>query len=1300
MESKIKKIPNKPTPNNKITFPPAPPTPKRKPDEIKSNEQQQKSPDQPTIPRENVWDSKPVQYHQLKKTYENNQNVDEFLDAIYVMEIKQLLLQDENFLKENPTIWDRFQEGEKEIADRKRIQDQENARIKAIRRELNLIKFKNPRMADGSNLPIKWHKLLEIEGQNFKIKPDPPLTTEKTVLLAVESGAILVDKYPDFTKRILTEDAYFRRAAKWERDIRSDLMIALISIEHFHEMQEHGRAQAFLWNNNKMMENAKIIKELLERVTRITFDPKEQTLRFTFSGKFEANDFHYQLINTAIYQYRLLFPWEITTTNYEIYLHDVPDYMQITEIREMFQKIKTPILDTYRKSLDTEEGVAIVVLVLFPSVSCPRPLNKAFRILLGGVRRRNIWIQHPRFQTCPCRACGSPIHGTGSVECNYGRYPPNSTIFVQDIWEPTWDEVDPALAILEGEEIVSLEPETLSPKNSKNQPENGKNTQKKPSEDIATSERKIPDDTTQNQPGENIALDEGKKPADTSDKENPNLMTDDQIINEQEPPEHMGSFNEGAQPISPILQDSFNPDEAIPAPSNLLSPSYGPRPPSHLQEASKSVTEPKLATPAAHPEVADTLLDMANSTPTAPEPQDLPEVKRALRPATRNNPRNYSEEVISPPDMEDLSLESPLGSEPASSKGDLEELELSPIPEAISNSKFSTPLPSPLGKRDRSLSAGKINKKQAIENPEETLFPREWTLIREHRVPPKTIPPEDWEESTDEGILQVAKVPTEEYPDTNWEEVTSPKEFVETLKKYFSQVPITINDWCKHMQWSRLNVLGNGWCLIFAVMSSAWKVNWKKQLPEPQVIEELNLFKYKMLEKVLREEPVQMIASVFDVDVVLAKKDNTLDQRIKEHRETLRTWRDTSIAQSIQWELWGSTPLLKILSKELNAKILILAQGFQGEGTYGQIVFPDSRNYSITSLPIIDWLAHYYIPEKNFLEPILICFSDNIHYDAIIKGLSVKPKVSSAKKPSSGNKSSTLLDFFSPAAALVPPPKLQATNSSWTPSSRKEALIGGQTAGKLPPEEKEKNRVYLSQLATKVEKTQKLILSEPKWKTYSTQVNLKNWGQKVPKLMRELINRMEEKMLYVKELKKNRNGWGNEVVVNMWEQKIRLTAINHTNPQVKQLCLGILAKLAELPVPVKREDKKSILSDPTLWSELDLLTEGEFPSESEPASLRTNVWLLLAVISEIIPRNILIYIFEDIKIPLPSEVKIQEYFFYNSLMVKLYEQMEEFKYAVDKCLNSNDWLALDELIQEQEEAMMAYTKTQRVVTYE
>ena len=116
--------------------------------------------------------------------------------------------------------------------------------------------------------------------------------------------------------------------------------------------------------------------------------------------------------------------------------------------------------------------------------------------------------------------------------------------------------------------------------------------------------------------------------------------------------------------------------------------------------------------------------------------------------------------------------------------------------------------------------------------------------------------------------------------------------------------------------------------------------------------------------------------------------------------------------------------------------------------------------------------------------------------------------------------------------------------------------------------------------------------------------------------MRELINRIEEKMLYVKELKKNRNGWGNEIVVTMWEQKMRLTVINHPDQEVKKLCLNVLANLAALPVPVKRKDKKAILSDSTLWASLEKLTGGELQSETEPASLRTHVWLLLAVISE------------------------------------------------------------------------------------
>ena len=247
-------------------------------------------------------------------------------------------------------------------------------------------------MRDGSKLPEKWRKLLAIEIQKFKTSPELPLTTEKEVLMAVENGALLVNKYPDFPKRILTESSYYRRAARWELKIRSDLMIALIPIEHFHEFQEHGRAQAFFWTNNKLSENESLIKDLLEKVSRITFDPKEQTVRFTFAGTSEADAYYRKIIKTAIYQYVLVFPWEIEVSNYEIFLHDVPNYILIQSIREMFQKIKFPILDAYRESLNTEEGEAKVIAVVFPEVSCPRSLTKAFRILLGGTRRRNIWI--------------------------------------------------------------------------------------------------------------------------------------------------------------------------------------------------------------------------------------------------------------------------------------------------------------------------------------------------------------------------------------------------------------------------------------------------------------------------------------------------------------------------------------------------------------------------------------------------------------------------------------------------------------------------------------------------------------------------------------------------------------------------------------------------------------------------------------------------------------------------------------------------------------------------------------------
>ena len=73
---------------------------------------------------------------------------------------------------------------------------------------------------------------------------------------------------------------------------------------------------------------------------------------------------------------------------------------------------------------------------------------------------------------------------------------------------------------------------------------------------------------------------------------------------------------------------------------------------------------------------------------------------------------------------------------------------------------------------------------------------------------------------------------------------------------------------------------------------------------------------------------------------------------------------------------------MRILAKSLNRKILILYET-KDKAPYGEIVFPDLGEVRI--LPIYHWLAHYYIPEQHFQEPIMIVFRFGCHFDAIVR---------------------------------------------------------------------------------------------------------------------------------------------------------------------------------------------------------------------------------------------------------------------------------------------------------------------------
>ena len=678
------------------------------------------------------------------------------------------------------------------------------------------------------------------------------------------------------------------------------------------------------------------------------------------------------------------------------------------------------------------------------------------------------------------------------------------------------------------------------------------------------------------------------------------------------------------------------------------------------------------------------IIDGNSSTFVTPTGQKILET-RSLRSSTKTKKINYSEQLVSPPSLEDLSLELPNEPEIPSKTSGNSLAQQPTLDHEHSKPPTVFPLASPLGKRARARSSELAGKKQAIEAREEALFPPEWNLIREYHVPRKEVTAKDWSESSSDGIIAEAHLPPSPIAEPDWEQIQNSQQFIDTLKPYYSEVPIPISTWCKHMKWSKYGVVGNGWCLTFAILSNVWKLNWNSSLPDGRTIEKINAFKKEMISKVLREKD-ETILKIFDIDVESAKRENIMAKVVKEHRDILTSWRNISVKTTLKDTLWGGTPLLKMFARELNSKILVLAEGFTPNTTCSQIIFPDTRMYSATPLPATEWLAHFYVQEPPFNEPIMITFVNKNHYEAILKPSFIIP--TSSTKLNTNN----ILNITS--SVLQPPSheKCQEPldlNNLWKPTKRKEVLIGGQALQKFDQAEKNANKLFLENMHVSVESLQKTMLTEERWKNYAGQLNLKNWGNKVPKLMRALVSRIDEKLAYVKDLKKKRPDWGNEIIVTMWEQKLRLAAINEGKLEVKKQCVDTIARLAELPTPVKKEDKKALLEEPTLWKELHRASNGTFASELEPTEWKEQkspLFILLAVLSETIPRALLLKLFKEAKIGVPAEVKLPEYFVYISLMIQLYESNELFRHAVDKCANKNDWLALDEFLYLQSKA--------------
>ena len=598
-----------------------------------------------------------------------------------------------------------------------------------------------------------------------------------------------------------------------------------------------------------------------------------------------------------------------------------------------------------------------------------------------------------------------------------------------------------------------------------------------------------------------------------------------------------------------------------------------------------------------------------------------------------------------------------------------------PLPTALE-------LISPMRKRDRSASTDFSEKKRVVSTDQllET-FPENYPLIRNYEGQTTTNTPVRWQENTTEGmeIEAIGKKSSTKYPETNWEQVKTTADYLQVLGKYYAQVPWKLDTWCQFMSWERYRVPGNGWCLVYAVLSAAWKLDWNGQLPSQDVIEDINLFKSQMISKVLQEEVDYILKTIFEVDVNHLKKQSAdIYETTKEkYLTSLRIWRDEPIQKSLAWDHWGSTPLVKMLSHALNVKILTLTVGTDQEMTYGEISFPD---YTMTNhpLPIKEWLAHYYVQEPPYADPLLICHIHGNHYEAIMKSpnaVTIRVQKSPAKiQPK-------LTSFFTEKSPQSLPVNTPIKGKLWFGTAFPDALVGGQNLVKIDPPIKTQIDIFVKEVNSKFDALQEEVLSEEKWQKYSELKNKKNLGPKAPKVMKEIISRLDEKLVYVKGMVKNRNAWGTELVLQVQEQKVRLISSDKNLPEVSELATKLLARYEKLPATANRDSRRSVIADVKFWRAVESQSNGKYSNETEPPNIRPNLWKVLAVIGEIAPRVVLLKAMEDAGIEVPPEVYSSERYLYTSLLLQLHDADTSFAKAMERAIGGqSDWVPMNEVL--------------------
>ena len=117
-----------------------------------------------------------------------------------------------------------------------------------------------------------------------------------------------------------------------------------------------------------------------------------------------------------------------------------------------------------------------------------------------------------------------------------------------------------------------------------------------------------------------------------------------------------------------------------------------------------------------------------------------------------------------------------------------------------------------------------------------------------------------------------------------------------------------------------------------------------------------------------------------------------------------------------------------------------------------------------------------------------------------------------------------------------------------------------------------------------------------------------------------------------------------------------------------------------------------------LWEKLFRLSVGRIHRESKPKTIKSNVWALLAALSEVIPNELLAAQIFLHKIPLQQDLTQKDKFIYPSIMSSLYSSSSGFQKSVDAIIKSSDWTLLDEfLYQTSEENLSALSSQKRSI---